>query len=48
MLHIYADSFMTATRTNAVELREIPAATKNGRRRWFSRPRKIWIDPARL
>ena len=48
MLSIYADTFMTATRSHCVELREIPAAPKNGRRRWFRRNRKICVEPAKL
>ncbi|MEP5728987.1 MAG: hypothetical protein ABJL67_06400 [Sulfitobacter sp.] len=48
MLNIYAQTFMTATRTNCVKLHEIPGKTKGTRKRWFSRRKAICIDPAKL
>lgn len=50
MLNIYASSFMTATRTGCVSLREMPAQpkVKGTRRRWLSRRKTICIHPDNL
>ncbi len=48
MLGIYADMMKTATRTNCLEVHEVPSKTNGGRRRWFSRTRKVCIDPMKL
>ena len=48
MLDIYAKSFMTATRTDAVCMREAPSKNTHKRRRWFSLRREICVDPAKL
>lgn len=48
MLNIYATTFMTATRTGCVELRELPGPDKGTRRRWFSRRKSICVDPKNL
>lgn len=47
MLGIYADSFMTATRTDRLEMHEVPPRHKGARRRWFAR-RRVLIDPRKL
>lgn len=48
MLDVYARSFLTATRTDNVRLREMPPKTDGTRRRWFTRRPTIDIDPAKL
>lgn len=48
MLNIYAQAFMTATRTDKVEMREHPSASKTARRRWFQRGKTIQINPLDL
>ncbi|MFC6639509.1 hypothetical protein GV827_12015 [Sulfitobacter sp. JBTF-M27] len=48
MLNIYAQSFMTATRTTGVELHEVPSKNKGARRRWFSRPKTVLVDLRKL
>ena len=48
MLNIYAKTFMTATRTGCVRLREVPPAQEEKRHRWFSRRKTRCIDPAKL
>ena len=48
MLNIYAASFMTATRTPEVRLREMPPSKGVKRRRWFSRRPTLDIDMEKL
>lgn len=48
MLGIYADTFMTATRTGPLEMHEVPPKHKGARRRWFSRRRRVMIDPKKI
>ena len=48
MLNIYAHSFMTATRTTGIELHEVPSKNHGKRRRWFSRPRSVYVDLKKL
>ncbi|WP_162933414.1 hypothetical protein [Sulfitobacter mediterraneus] len=48
MLNIYAQAFMTATRTDTVEMREHPGKNKTARRRWFRRGKTIQINPLDL
>lgn len=48
MLNIFATTFMTATRSGCVEMREVRPAKDTSRRRWL-RPRKtVCVDPAKL
>lgn len=47
MLGIYADVIRTATRTEGLELRELPPA-KTRKWRWFSPQRKVFIDLEKL
>lgn len=48
MLNIYASTFMTATRTTGVSLRELPRDIPPNRRRWFSSHRAAHIDAENL
>jgi len=48
MLNIYARTFITATRTGCVRLRDMPVNPPAARRRWFLRPKTRCIDPAKL
>jgi hypothetical protein len=48
MLNIYAQTFLTATRSPWVRLREMPSATGQKRSRWFSGRKTRCIDPANL
>ena len=48
MLNIYANTFLTATRTTGVSLRELPQDIPRKRRRWFSAPRGTAIDAENL
>ncbi len=48
MLGILADSFYTATRTNCIELQEVPPKNSNRLRRGFWRKRTVCIDPGKL
>ena len=48
MINIYAHTFMTATRTTAVEVRDIYHTPPTKRRRWFSRQQVRFIDPKNL
>ncbi|UWR15806.1 hypothetical protein [Sulfitobacter sp. M368] len=48
MLKIYAQAFMTATRTDKVEMREHPKTNKTTRRRWFQRGKTVQINPLDL
>jgi hypothetical protein len=48
MINIYAQSFMTATRTNEVRVYDAHPTSGAKRRRWLS-PRKIrFISPEKL
>lgn len=48
MLNIYAQTFMIATRTPCVRLRDLPPAPKKARRRWILGARTRCVDPAKL
>ncbi|KIN62389.1 hypothetical protein Z946_1247 [Sulfitobacter noctilucicola] len=48
MLDIYASAFMTATRTDTVQLREVPSKNGQKRRRWFAPRKTIEINPSKL
>lgn len=48
MLNIYAQAFMTATRTGTVQMLEHPSVNKTARRRWFRRAKTVHIDPLNL
>ncbi len=48
MLNIYAQSMMTATRTNCVQAHEVPSKEQNTRRRWFSRRKTVCLDLTKL
>lgn len=45
MLDILASSFMTATRSGGVPMREVPSKNTSTRRRWFSTRKTRCIDP---
>ena len=47
MLGIYAQSFMTATRTGTVRVKDVPPA-KPRRARWWHRAKTRCIDPGSL
>jgi hypothetical protein len=46
MLRIYANAFMTATRTNTVKLRDIPPKPAHKESRWLPAGH-WWLRPAR-
>lgn len=48
MINIYAQTFMTATRTGCVRLKDFPSAPDHKRHRWFRRTHARCIDPAKL
>ena len=48
MLNIYAASFLTATRTPGVTLRDVPPINAPRRRRWFAPRPKANIDITNL
>ena len=48
MLNIYAQSFMTATRTNCTTLHDVPSAPSEERRRWWQAPKKVCVDLSKL
>ncbi len=48
MLNIYAQTFMTATRTPCVRLRDLPASSPKARRRWIFGSRTRCVDPGTL
>lgn len=48
MLNIYAQSFMTATRTDCIRMRDVPPVAQAKRYNWFSRRKTRCIDPAKL
>jgi hypothetical protein len=48
MLNIYAQSFLTATRSPCVRLRDMPSKTPAKRTRWFSGRKTRCIDPTKL
>lgn len=48
MLNIYAQSFLTATRSPCVRLREMPSENTSKRRRWFGRRPTVCVDLTKL
>jgi hypothetical protein len=48
MLNVYAQTFMTATRSNCVQVQDLPATPKEKRLNWFFRPKTRCIDLKRL
>jgi hypothetical protein len=48
MINIYAQTFMTATRTGQVRVQDMPAASETKRQRWFKRKIFRNIDPKEL
>ena len=48
MLNIYAQAFMTATRTDKLQMREYSSPAKTTRRRWFQRRKTVLINPLDL
>ncbi len=48
MINIYAQTFMNATRTDCVRLRDVPSVPREKRLNWFSRRKTRCIDPAKL
>jgi hypothetical protein len=48
MLNIYAQSFMTATRSGCIRMRDVPSVPHEKRHRWFARRKTRCIDPAKL
>ncbi len=48
MLDIYARSFLTATRSDTVSLRDVPPKGQTQRRRWFARRKTFDINPKNL
>ena len=47
MLSIYADAFMTATRTDKVRLHELPPAAGQ-KRRWFKMRPTVEVDLSKI
>ncbi|MGJ8626104.1 MAG: hypothetical protein ACSHXB_04005 [Sulfitobacter sp.] len=48
MLNVYAQTFMTATRTDCVQVRDIPSVQNGKRLHWFKRGKARCIDLAKL
>lgn len=48
MINIYAQTFMTATRTGCVRLRDVPSVPGQKRHRWFARRPARCIDLTKL
>jgi hypothetical protein len=48
MFDIYAQTFMTAARTNCVRVRDIPSVPHEKRLGWPKRRKTRCIDPAKL
>lgn len=48
MLDIYARSFLTATRSDTVTLRDVPPKGHQKRRRWFAGRKTFEINPKDL
>lgn len=44
MLNIYAQTFLTATRSPCVRLRDMPSNTSQKRRRWFASRKTRCVD----
>lgn len=48
MLNIYAQSFLTATRTNCTTLHDVPPTNAEKRRRWWQSRRQVCVDLSKL
>lgn len=48
MINIFAQTFMTASRSGCVELHDIPSAKEGKRLRWLSGPKKRCLDLTKL
>jgi len=48
MINIYAQSFMHATRTGHIRVRDVPSVPDTKRYRWFARRKTRCIDPSNL
>ncbi|MEH6520232.1 hypothetical protein [Sulfitobacter sp.] len=48
MINIYAQTFMTATRTGQIRVQDMPPASEVKRQRWFQRKTFRTIDPNKL
>ena len=48
MINIYAQTFMNATRTGQVRLRDVPSVADHKRHRWFKRRKTRLIDPKEI
>lgn len=48
MLNIYAQTFMTATRTGEICVTDVPSRTEAKRHRWFPLRKARCINPLKL
>lgn len=48
MINIFAQSLMTATRTNCTTLHDVPPANIEKRRRWWQARKQICLDLTKL
>lgn len=48
MLNIYAQSFLTATRTEGVIVKDVPPTVKPEKRRWRIGRKRFVIEPDKL
>ena len=48
MLNIYAQSFMTATRSTCTAVEDVPPSNPEKRRRWWQARRRVCIDLSKL
>lgn len=48
MINIYAQTFMTATRTGQIRVMDVPSIPETKRHRWFTRRKTRLIDPNKL
>lgn len=48
MINIYAQTFMTATRTGQIRVQDVPTTAQAKRHRWFDRKTFRNIDPTKL
>ena len=48
MINIYAQTFMNATRTGCVRLKDVPSVPEQKRHRWFKRRPSRCINPDAL
>ena len=48
MINVYAQTFMTATRTGCVPMRDYNPGPREKRLNWFARRKTHCVDPAKL